>query len=268
MKKILVTCLLAALLAFPAGAQRLVILHTNDSHSQIEPIRTGSQAGLGGVDRRLQFIDSVRAEYGARKVLVLDGGDYNQGTPYFTVGGGDLELSLMNVMGYDVVTVGNHEFDNGIDEFARRLSSSKFKTVTCSYDFKGTPLEKYVKPYAIIRRGGMKIGIVGVTVNLKNKVADPVMKEMEYRDFIPEVNKYADYLRNRRHCDLVICLSHLGYDDDIELAAASNDLDLIIGGHSHTYIKEATEVKNLNGRNVPVVQAGDKGTCMGELKIY
>ncbi len=268
MKRITITCLLAALLAFPAGAQRLVILHTNDSHSQIEPIRTGSRAGLGGVDRRLQFIDSVKAVYGVKKVLVLDGGDYNQGTPYFTVGGGDLELSLMNVMGYDVVSVGNHEFDNGIDEFARRLSSSKFKTITCSYDFKGTPLEKYVRPFAIVHRGGMKIGIVGVTVNLKGKVADSALKEMEYKDFIPEVNKYAEYLRNRRHCDLVICLSHLGYDDDLELAAASKDLDLIIGGHSHTYIKEASEVKNLNGRTVPVVQAGNKGTCMGELKIY
>lgn len=268
MNKILVTCVLAALLAFPAGAQRLVILHTNDSHSQIEPIRTGSMAGLGGVDRRLQFIDSVKAVYGARKVLVLDGGDYNQGTPYFTVGGGDLELSLMNVMGYDVVTVGNHEFDNGMDEFARRLSSSKFKTVTCSYDFSGTPLEEYVKPYAIVHRGGMKIGIVGVTVNLKGKVADSTLERMDYKAFIPEVNKYAGYLRNRRHCDLVICLSHLGYDDDLELAAASKDLDLIVGGHSHTYIDKATEVKNLNGRIVPVVQAGNKGTRMGVFKLY
>ena len=268
MKKIFVTCLLAALIAFPAGAQRLVILHTNDTHSQIEPLRTGARTGLGGVDRRLQFIDSVKAVYGVKNVLVLDGGDYNQGTPYFTVGKGDLELELVNVMGYDVAAVGNHEFDNGMDEFARRLASSKFKTVTCSYDFSGTPLEKYVKPYAIVRRGGMKIGIVGATVNLKGRVADSVLKEMEYKDFIPEVNKYAGYLRHRRHCDLVICLSHLGYDDDLELAAASKDLDLIISGHSHTYIKKAKDVENLNGRNVPVVQAGDKGTCMGELKIY
>lgn len=268
MKRIITACMVAALSVFSASAQKLVIIHTNDTHSQIEPMRTGARAGLGGVDRRLQFIDSVKAEYGARKVLVLDAGDYNQGTPYFTMGGGDLELSLMNVLGYDVVTIGNHEFDNGMEEFARRLSSARFQTVCCTYDFSDTQLGKYVKPYTIIRRGGMKIGIVGATVNLEGMVAATVLEQLPYRDFITEVNRYAEYLREKRHCDLVICLSHLGFEEDQQLAAASKDLDLIVGGHSHTYIKEAREVKNTNGRVVPVVQAGNKGTCMGEFKIY
>jgi len=268
MKRLFIICAALVSFVFSANAQRLVILHTNDTHSQIEPNRTGKIAGLGGADRRLQFIDSVRAEYGTRKVLLIDAGGYNQGTPYFTVGGGDLELALMNVMGYDAVAIGNHEFDNGMEEFARRLSSSKFQTLCCTYDFSKTSLGKYVKPYTILRRGGMKIGIIGATTNLTAVVADATIKQMQYKDFIAEVNRYASYLRNRRHCDLVICLSHLGYDEDQQVAAASKDLDLIVGGHSHTFLKEAKEVKNLNGRIVPVVQVGNKGARVGEFKIY
>ena len=268
MKRLFFACLAAALLCFPAAAQRLVIIHTNDTHSQIEPMRLGANAGLGGVDRRLQFIDSVKAVYGAKKVLVVDAGDYDQGTPYFTVGGGDLEMALMDVLGYDAATIGNHEFDNGIDEFARRLASAKFPTVCCNYDFSGTALEPYVKPYTIIRRGGMKIGVVGATTDLTGLVSGKVMDQISYKDFITEVNSCAKYLRHKCHCNMVICLSHLGYEEDQELAAASEDLDIIIGGHTHTVMEEAKEVKNLNGRVVPVVQVGNKGTRVGVFKIY
>lgn len=265
--------LMAALL--PAKAQKLVILHTNDTHSQIEPVRTGRNAGSGGVERRLYFIDSVRAEYGARKVLLLDAGDYNQGTPYFNIGGGDLERDLMNLMGYDAVAIGNHEYDNGQAEFARRLSEAKYPTLCCNYSFAGTPLEPYVKSYTIVKRGGYKIGIIGATVRLKGMVAAQNIEGMEQLNTIEVINEWAEYLKRQKKCDLVILLSHLGLDGGNEqnpsdqiVAAHSRNIDFIIGGHSHTFLKEPVEVENLDGELVPIVQAGCKGIEIGELKLY
>ena len=156
MKRMLIIALAALFAATGLQAQDLVILHTNDTHSQIEPIRVGRNKGLGGVERRLQYIDQVREKYGKRKVLLLDAGDFNQGTPYYTVAHGDLEVELVNMMRYDVMTLGNHEFDNGQEDLARRLRKCRHKVVTCNYDFTGTPLEGRVKPYVIVRRGGMK----------------------------------------------------------------------------------------------------------------
>ncbi|MCF0178536.1 MAG: metallophosphoesterase [Bacteroidales bacterium] len=258
-----------------ANGQRLVILHTNDSHSQIEPIRTGRNAGRGGVDRRLQFIDSVRAEYGAKKVLLLDAGDYNQGTPYFNVGKGDIELALMNAMAYDVATVGNHEFDNGQQELARRLTNATYPTLCCNYDFTGTPLESIIKPYTIIKRGGLKIGIVGATSYLEGNVLTQNLTGMKRLDTISEVNKWADWLKNKKNCDIVIFLSHLGYDggseerpSDVLVAKESENIDFIIGGHSHTFITKPKVVKNKLDKDVPIVQAGCQGIEIGELKIY
>ena len=259
----------------PVKAQKLVVLHTNDTHSQIEPVRTGRNAGCGGVDRRLQFIDSVRAQYGAKKVLLLDAGDYNQGTPYFNIGGGDLELDLVNLMGYDAEAVGNHEFDNGQAEFARRISKAKFPTLCCNYDFTGTPLEGLIQPYTIVKRGGFKIGIIGATTRLRGVVAAQNLDGIESLNTIEEVNRWAEYLKKEKRCDLVILLSHCGFDggseenpSDHEIAAASENIDFIIGGHSHTFIKQPAEVANKNGVPVPIVQAGCKGIEVGELKIY
>ena len=275
MKKIILTVAIACMALGMADAQRLVILHTNDTHSQIEPLRTGRNDGRGGVDRRLQFIDSVRAEYGKKKVLLLDAGDYNQGTPYFTVAKGDLEMELMNALGYDAGTLGNHEFDNGLDELARRLSAAKFPTLMCNYDVKGTPLEKYVAPYTIIKRGGLKIGIVGATSYLESNVMYDYIKNMKRLDTVAEVNKYADHLKNEEKCDLVIFLSHLGFSggdyeipSDHVMAAESYDIDIIIGGHSHTFIDEPSYVKNKNGKEVIIVTAGAQGVEIGELKVY
>lgn len=257
-----------------SDAQRLVILHTNDTHSQIETIRVGDNKGLGGVERRLQFIDSIRHQYGKCKVLLLDGGDYDQGTPYYTLGHGDLEVDLNNALGYDVVTLGNHEFDDGQQDLLRRLKKAKYKVVTCNYDFSQTCLAKKVKPYTIVRRGGMKIGIIGTTSYLETTVKASSLDGVKRLDTIEEVNKWADLLRNEKHCDLVILLSHLGlYQevkgtvDDQMMAAASRDIDFIIGGHTHTYLEKPVEVKNLDGKIVPIVQVGSQGIGVGMFVI-
>lgn len=274
MKRIFISMLLIAA-AFSLNGQKLVVLHTNDTHSQIEPLRTGRNAGCGGVSRRLQFIDSVRSEYGSDRVLLLDAGDYNQGTPYFNVGGGDLERDLVNIMGYDAVAIGNHEFDNGQDEFARRLAGAKYPTVCCNYDFTGTPLEGYVKPYVVLKRGGFRIGIIGATVRLRGVVSAPSIEGITSLNTIEEVNRWAEYLKKQKRCDIVILLSHIGFDggsddnpSDKIVAAKSRNIDFIIGGHSHTFLKEAVEVDNLDGVPVPIMQAGCKGVEVGELKIY
>lgn len=252
----------------------LVIVHTNDTHSQIDPIRVGWNKGKGGVERRLQYINSVREKYGKRKVLLLDGGDFNQGTPYYTMAHGDLEMELVNSLGYDVLALGNHEFDNGQADLARRLQSAKYQTVCCNYDFTGTPLERYVKPYTIVRRGGLKIGIIGVTSYLAGVVLKSNLDGMVRLDSVSEVNKWADYLKKRKHCDLVILLSHFGYDggsmerpSDVLMVENSRNLDLVVGGHSHTYLSKAREVRDLDGRVVPIAQSGGQGIVAGTWKI-
>lgn len=267
-----VTFLLAAV--FQTAAQDLVILHTNDTHSQIEPIRVGWNKGMGGVERRLQYVNSVRTKYGRNKVLLLDAGDFNQGTPYYTMGHGDLEIELCNALKVDVAALGNHEFDNGQADLARRLAKARHKTVTCNYDFSKTPLARYVKPYVIVRRGGMKIGIIGVTSYLESVVMKANTEGLVRLDSVAEVNRWADYLKNRKKCDLVILLSHFGYQggsyerpSDIFMVKNSRNLDLVIGGHSHTFLSEAKVVEDLDGRQVPIAQSGGQGVVVGTWEI-
>lgn len=274
MKRLFLTALAVLACAPALPAQDLVILHTNDTHSQIEPIRVGYNKGRGGVERRLQYIDSVRAKYGRKKVLLLDAGDFNQGTPYYTMAHGDLEVELVNLMGYDVFTLGNHEFDNGQEDLARRLKKCKHTTVTCNYDFSNTPLKKLVKPYTIVRRGGMKIGIVGATCYLEGVVLKSALDNLVRLNAIEEVNRWADYLKNKKHCDLVILLSHLGYEggtpdrpSDVLMVENSRNIDIVIGGHSHTYLKEAREVRDLDGKVVPITQCGGQGIVVGTWEI-
>lgn len=274
MRKVIYAAVALLLAVTAADAQKLVILHTNDTHSQIEPVRVGRNAGLGGVERRLQYINKVREEYGAGNVLLLDGGDYNQGTPYFTMAKGDLEIDLCNILGYDVATLGNHEFDNGQHELARRLRKAKHATITCNYDFSATPLRKLVKPYVIVKRAGLKIGIIGSTSYLEGNVLKSHLDGMKRLNTIEEVNRWADYLKNKKHCDLVIHLSHLGYDggtmdrpSDILLIENSRNIDIVVGGHSHTFLKKAREVKDLDGKVVPIVQSGGQGVVVGKFEI-
>ena len=187
---------------------------------------------------------------------------------------GDLEVELVNLMGYDVMTLGNHEFDNGQEDLARRLKKCHHKTVTCNYDFSNTPLKKLVKPYVIVRRGGMKIGIIGVTSYLEGVVLKSHLDGMVRLNSIEEVNRWADYLKNKKHCDLVILLSHFGYSggslerpSDVLMVENSRNLDMVIGGHSHTYLKELREVKDLDGRIVPISQCGGQGIVVGTWEI-
>lgn len=269
-------CVFILLLSFAAGlslsAQDLVILHTNDMHSQIEVMRTGKGAGKGGVHRLAEYINQVKQEN--KNVLLLDAGDYNQGTPYFTLFRGELEIQLMNALGYEVATLGNHEFDNGLEELAKRLSKAHFQTVCANYDFSNTPLKKYVKPYTIIRKGGKKIGIFGLTTNLDNLVAHKNIEGMVFKkDTYKVANDIAEYLKKKKKCDIVIALTHIGYSGhpksltDISLAEKTENIDLIIGGHSHTFLKKERVFKNRAGKDVVVVQTGCKSEYVGRFDI-
>lgn len=269
------TIILIGALSLLAGeyisAQNIVILHTNDTHSQIEPIRVGKGSGAGGVHRRAEYFSQVKAQN--ENVLILDAGDYNQGTPYFTVFNGDLEVELMNALGYDVVAIGNHEFDNGVEELARRLSKAKYKTVCANYDFTGTPLEGLVEPYVIVNKGGKKIGIIGLTINVRTLVSAQNREGIVYNDVYEVANKLAKQLKNEDKCDLVIALTHIGYSaypnqvSDISLAQKTANIDIIIGGHSHTFLKSEKIYQNLKGEDVLILQAGAQGEYVGRLDL-
>jgi 5'-nucleotidase len=266
-----IALLFSLLITVSASGQKLVILHTNDTHSQIETVRSGDFSGNGGVLRRAVYIENVKKEND--NVLLLDAGDFNQGTPYYTVNHGDMEIDLMNAMGYEVVCLGNHEFDNGQEDLARRLSKARFQTVCANYDFSNTPLAPYVKPYTIVNKCGKKIGIFGLLANLKTYVSKSSQNGLVYRDAIEVANEVARKLKIEEKCDIVIALTHIGYSrsgkgvSDIRLAEESENIDMIIGGHSHTNLKEAKIYKNKNGKEIPVMQAAEKGIYVGRLDI-
>lgn len=252
-------------------ARELVILHTNDTHSHIEPIRTGENAGRAGVIERAVFVDSVRNAAGAENVLLVDAGDFSQGTSYFNLLGGDIEVDVMNALGYDVACLGNHEFDNGPVELARRLRNVKFPVVCANYDFRGTVLDGLVKPYVIVEKSGLKIGIIGILTDISTVVVTDESQKVKYLDPAGTVAKYAARLKKRHHCDLVICLTHIGFEDgpvsDKALAAETKNVDLIIGGHSHTFIKAPAFVNNKKGSPVPIVTDGNWGINVGLLEL-
>lgn len=267
---VLVSILAACALGF---SQDLVILHVNDTHSHEEPLRDGgSQGGMGGVIERAAYVDSVRTSVGKKNVLLLHAGDFSQGTSYFTELGGDIEIDLINAMKYDVVTLGNHEFDNGIDELARRLGNLKCPVVCANYDFSELVLGKYVKPYAIVRKGGMKIGVIGLLTDVTRVVQRSIADKMKRFDDIEVANKWADYLKNEEHCDMVIALTHIGFDsvgmNDPALVAGTRNIDLVVGGHSHTFLTDAEYRDNLDGRPVPIVQDGCWGLFVGQVDVY
>ena len=266
----MVSILAATALGF---SQDLVILHVNDTHSHEEPLRDGgAQGGMGGVIERAAYVDSVRTAVGKKNVLLLHAGDYSQGTSYFTELGGDIEIDLINAMKYDVVTLGNHEFDNGIDELARRLGNLKCPVVCANYDFSELVLGKYVKPYVIVRKGGMKIGVIGLLTDVTRVVQRSIADKMKRFDDIEVANKWADYLKNEEHCDMVIALTHIGFDsvgmNDPALVAGTRNIDLVVGGHSHTFLTDAEYRNNLDGRPVPIVQDGCWGLFVGQVDVY
>jgi len=265
---------LCLLLALGLSAQDLVILHTNDVHSQMDPQDNGYGAGLGGVERRAAYIAEMRQLF-PHNLILLDAGDYNQGTPYFNLFGGVMEVELMNLMGYDAATLGNHEFDNGQKDLAKRLKSAKFVSLSANYSFRQTPLRRVIKPYTIIERNGYKVGVIGVTITLQGVVSQSAIQNLTFENPIPVVNKWAQYLKKRKKCDFVICLSHLGYDggspqrpSDVYLAENTRNVDLIIGGHSHTLLLQPDVRINLDGKEIPIVQADSRGAHVGRVDVF
>lgn len=268
------SCLLFSL---PVRAQReLVILHTNDSHSRIEPVEVNSadtrSAGKGGYVRRATYINRMRAEH--PDLLLFDSGDFSQGTPYYNLFKGDVEVKLMNAMKYDAVTIGNHEFDFGMDNLARLYRMAEFPVVCSNYEVTGTVLEGLVKPYLVLERNGIKIGVLGLGVKLRGMVADENCQGVIYHDPVPVANEIADLLKNQEGCDIVICLSHLGHkssrtnpDSDQVLAVQSRNIDIIIGGHSHTYLESPEPYTNADGKEVLVTQMGKNSIYVGRLDV-
>ena len=250
--------------ACSAPGSRLVILHVNDTHSHLDPMRDG----MGGIIERAAYVDSVRAKRGARNVLLLHAGDFSQGSSYFTILNGDLEISLINAMGYDCICLGNHEFDNGLEELGRRLSSLQCPVVSANYDF--TPFEagKYITPYTIVRKAGINIGIIGLLCDVSSVVSRETADRMPLLGTNEDVaNKWAKYLKEETLCDKVILLTHIGYEEDVALAPKLHGVDLIVGGHSHTFLEAPTLCKDADGKPLPVITDGCWGLEMGDFSF-
>lgn len=275
MKRILtiLTIAVAVTLTAAAKGRQLLILHTNDTHSCVLPLNPNLAdtmlAGRGGFLRRAAMIDQMRKEY--KDLLLLDSGDFSQGSPYYTMFKGDVETELMNIMGYDAATIGNHEFDFGLENMARIFRKAKFPIVCANYDFTGTVVEGLVKPYVIIKRKGVKIGIFGLSPKLDGLVMASTCAGVRYSDPIKTANAVADKLKNEEKCDVVICLSHLGWDEaglnDMEMMAKTRNIDLVLGGHSHSYFKTLNHVRNLDGKDVPNDQNGKHGIFVGKITL-
>ncbi len=272
MKKSFFILLASALVACQTTPQSatLTILHTNDTHSQIEPISSGSATGQGGYARRMGLIEQERSL--DPHILLLDAGDFSQGTPYFNYFHGRVEVDAMNRMGYDVVTLGNHEFDNGVDTLAAILREAKFAVVSSNYQVDGTPLEGLVKPYVVLKRQGLRIGVLGLGVQPKDLIAPHNFAPVVYLHPLEVANEVAQHLREREHCDLVICLSHLGTQADKTeicdewLATNSRNIDIIIGGHTHKVV-ENHYIQNLDGKEVLLGQMGKAGARLGKITL-
>ena len=269
MKKTIIV-LAAALLALCACNQqpKLVILHTNDTHSHFEPVRGGEDNGKGGVIERAAFVDSVRNACGADRVLLLHAGDFSQGSPYFTELGGVLEMNTINDFAYDCVTLGNHEFDNDIEALTERIKMLKGTKVVCAnLDLSPFELGEYVKPYTILQRAGMKIGVIGLESDISTAVTKTVASRMQQLDNVEVTNRWADYLHDTEKCDLVILLSHAGYDQDQLIVPQTRWVDLVIGGHTHTFVDDFLYVKNARGKEIPIITDGRWGLEMGQINV-
>lgn len=266
-----------SLSSFDASSKKhLTILHTNDVHSHVDPFPATDprNANMGGVARRASLIENIRLEN--PNVLLLDAGDIFQGTPYFNYYGGEIEFKLMSMMKYDAATLGNHDFDNGIDGFYAQLPHAKFDFISANYDFSKTVLDGLVKPYRVFNKAGIKVGVFGLGIELAGLV-DPMMyKETVYLDPVEITQDIVKQLKQIEKCDIIIALSHLGYKysnnegkiSDLKLAALTQDVDLIIGGHTHTFLKKPTVLENAIGKEVLVNQTGCFGLNLGRIDFY
>lgn len=253
------------------AVDELVILHTNDVHSHIEPFSDDDKKypGMGGIAPRKSIIDAIRDKH--KHTLLLDAGDIFQGTPYFNFFHGSIEIEAMNKMGYDCATIGNHDFDGGLDNLALQISHAKFPFVNCNYDFSNTPLAGKINKHVVLQKGKLKIGITGVGVELDGLVPAQLFGNTVYNNPIEAVQKEAAILKYDHKCNLIICLSHLGYKyedskvSDLVLGASTSNIDLIIGGHTHTFLPEPVVIKNKKNEDVIINQVGWAGVQLGQL---
>lgn len=270
------TIMALCMIAMLATAQkRLTILHTNDTHSTVMPLNIylddTLKAGRGGFIRRAAMIEQEREK--TPDLLLFDSGDFSQGSPYYTMFKGDVEIGLMNRMGYDAATIGNHEFDFGLDNMARLFRMADFPIVCANYDFNGTAVEGLVKPYIIIKRNGLKIGVFGLAPKLEGLVSQENCAGVKYLDPVSTARKIALELKEEKKCDVVVCLSHLGWNlmptdiDDSAMIAGSKGIDIVLGGHSHSYFTELQHIKDADGKDVPVDQNGKHGIYVGKITV-
>lgn len=256
--------------------EHLTILHTNDVHSYIDPFPADHprNPNMGGVSRRASLIEKIRLEN--PNVLLLDAGDIFQGTPYFNYYGGELEFKLMSMMKYDACTIGNHDFDNGLEGIVAQMPHATFDFISSNYDFKNTVMDGFVKPFKIFYKNGIKVGIFGLGIELTGLVDKNNYKETVYNNPVELAQEMVHILKQEKKCDLIICLSHLGYNYktepnkicDLKLAALTKDIDLIIGGHTHTFLDKPTIVKNIEEKEVLVNQVGCYGINLGRIDFY
>lgn len=253
---------------------KIVILHTNDVHSHIDPfpMNDPKYPGLGGVERRSALIRDVRAQ--EKNVILLDAGDIFQGTPYFNMYGGEVEMKLMTAMGYEASAIGNHDFDGGMDNLAKQLEHASFPLLCANYDFTGTPMEGKTIPYKIWEHEGIKTGVFGLGIELAGLVDSRLYGKTVYLDPIVKAAEMVHELRDQQKCDVVVCLSHLGFKyenekvSDMVLAKQSRGIDVIIGGHTHTFLDKATIVKNREEKDVVIAQVGWAGIRLGKIEIF
>lgn len=262
-----IACLLLfCTFTFAGKTTHIVLLHTNDTHSQVEP----TQKGMGGYANRLGEINLIRSQ--EKNVLLFDVGDFSQGSPFFNFFKGRVEIEAMNRMGYDAATLGNHEFDNGLDTLAMVMKMAKFPFVVANYDGSKTPLNGLYKPYIILEKAGLKIGVFGIGVKPEGLIIKKNYDGLIFENPVEKAVEISDYLRNKEHCDLVICLSHLGVAPsdgnftDYDVAKASRNIDVIIGGHSHTLLVNTTE-KNADGKPVIIAQMAKSGLYLGRIDL-
>ena len=246
--------------------QTITILHTNDTHSQVEPLEPGKRdANGGGYARRMGMISQERAQ--DPYLLLFDAGDFSQGTPYFNFYHGRIEVDAMNRMGYDAVTLGNHEFDYGVDTLAAVLKNAQFAVVCANYDVTNSPLENIVKPYTILRRENLRIGVFGIGIDPQGLIAEKNFQPLQYLNPVECAQQTATLLKEEKRCDLVVCLSHQGtHLGDVELAKATRNIDIIIGGHTHKIV-ENMYVENLDGDSVLLSQMGKSGARIGKIRV-
>lgn len=272
MKRVLLIylCILISACMQAQHTEKLYIFHTNDTHSTIDPVSVNDAdtalAGKGGFVRRAALIKQLREKYGENNMLLFDSGDFSQGSPYYNVFKGEAEIDLMNVMGYDACTIGNHEFDYGLENMARIFKKASFPVVCSNYCFKNTSLEGVVRPYVILHRGGLKIGVLGVGPELRGLVYEEFYGNVTYMEPVKAGNEIASFLKTKKHCDLVICLSHLGWQgrvSDETLIANTRNIDMVLGGHTHSYFDKPLFYKNLDGKMIPLQQMGKYGRFLG-----